>query len=138
MVRRFVARLTTSFEEGPWSFKLLIAASLLYWAIAGIVAIVTGNVLRIALLPLTPLFLVLWLLRLRWLWWFIAISSAIALITLPLEGQSGWLIAWTALTFVLILWPSAYTYVTRRPLPAWAANLDPRHSSNKPGPKDLG
>ncbi len=138
MVRGFATRLTTSYAQGPWSFKLLILVSLLYWAITGIVAILTGDTLRIALLPGTPVFLVLWLLRLRWWWWLMAVGGAIALVTLPLEGRSGWLIAWTAFTLVLVCWPSTYTYVTRRPLPAWVANLGPRHSSNECGPEDLG
>jgi len=126
MLRRFSARLTTSFEEGPWSFKLLIAASLLYWVIMGTVAIVAGDTLRIAFLPLTPLFVVLWLLRLRWFWWLGAIGAAIGLLTMPLEGHLGWSFAWMVFSSVLVLWPSTYTYVTRRPLPAWAANIGRR------------
>jgi hypothetical protein len=113
--------------------KLLIVTGLLYAVIFAAVAIVDGNTLRVALFVLAPLFSVLWLMRWRWYWWFAAVGGVISLITDPLEGRSAWLIAWSVFTLVLVLWPSTYMFVTRRPLPSWVTALPGQ--SGKPGPQ---
>lgn len=131
MVKRFAARLRTSFVEAPWSLKLLLVYEALWSLIA---PAVSGVTLTYALLPLSALFLVLWLLRLRWFWWFSVVSAVIMLILDPVEGRSAWLLVLAAVDLVLVLWPSTYTYVTRRPLPSWAVALAGQTGKPPQGP----
>jgi hypothetical protein len=120
VVKRLAVRLTSSFLDAPVALKLLIVSGWLYSTVHHLVTDQGSWTLSLAL---QLLFTGLWLLRLRWFWWLMAIGSVIVIVTYPLEGRSPWLIAYTVFFLVLVLWPSTYVYVTRRPLPSWVPAL---------------
>jgi hypothetical protein len=120
MVMRLAVRLRSSFLDAPIPLKLLIAFGWLYLIVYPLFADQGSWLLSLAL---QVLFTGLWLLRLRWFWWLMVIGGVIAIVTYPFEGGSLWLMGYTVIYFVLVLWPSTYVYVTRRPLPSWVPAL---------------
>lgn len=116
MLKEAAAKLTSSFIDAPLSVKALLVYG---WLHSLVGPILTEKTWIYALLPLSLLLSLLWLLRLRWFWWLMAIGGVLGLITGPIDGQTPWLVASNAISLVLTLWPSTYTFVTRRPLPTW-------------------
>lgn len=131
MLRRAATKLMSSFADAPLSVKALVIYGWLD-SLAG--PILTGKTWFYALFPLSFLLSLLWLLRLRWFWWLMAIGSVPGLITGPIEGQSPWLIASNVPFLVLTLWPSTYTFVTKRPLPAWFGTFGSEKGPSQAGP----
>ena len=132
MPRRAAAKLTSSFIDAPLSVKALLIYGWLYSLVG---PILTEKTWFYALLPLSFLLSLLWLLRLRWFWWLMAIGGVLGLITGPIEGQSPWLVASNALSLVLTLWPSTYTFATRRPLPTWLKIFSSDKQPSQAGPQ---